>query len=107
MHLLPKIHKRSDKVPGRPVISNCETATEKASDFLDHHLQPIMKLGVPYIKETNEFLSKHRNLGKVKENAFLLTADVVGLYPSIPYNEGLEVLRKQFNAFDNKFIPPG
>ena len=34
-----------------------------------------------------------------------ITADVVGLYPSNPHDEGLEVLRKQLNAFDNKSIP--
>ena len=49
MYFLPKIHKRLDNVPGRPVISNCGTPTEKASEFLDHHLQPIMKSGVSYI----------------------------------------------------------
>ena len=91
MYLLPKIHKRLDNVPGRPVISNCGTPTEKASEFLDHHLQPIMKSGVSYIKDTNDFLFKLKNLGKIPENAFLVTADVVGLYPSIPHDEGLEV----------------
>ena len=104
MYLLPKIHKRLDNVPGRPVISNCGTPTEKASEFLDHHLQPIMKSRVSYIKDTNDFLFKLKNLGKIPENAFLVTADVVGLYPSIPHDEGLEVLRKQLNAFDNKSI---
>ena len=83
MYLLPKIHKRLDNVPGRPVISNCGTPTEKASKFLDHHLQPIMKSGVSYIKDTNDFLFKLKNLGKIPENASLVTADVVGLYPSI------------------------
>ena len=29
MYLLPKIHKRLYNVPGRPVISNCGTLTEK------------------------------------------------------------------------------
>ena len=105
MYLLPKIHKRLDNVPGRPVISNCGTPTEKTSEFLDHHLQPIMKSGVSYIKDTNDFLFKLKNLGKIPKNAFLVTADVVGLYPSIPHDEGLEVLRKQLNAFDNKSIP--
>ena len=33
-------------VPGRPVISNCGAPTEKASEFLDHHLQPIMGSGM-------------------------------------------------------------
>ena len=103
MYPLPTIHKRLDNVPGRPVISNCGTPTEKASEFLDHHLQPIMKSGVPYIKDTNNFLFIVKNLGKILENAFLVTADVVGLYLSIQHDEGLEVLRKQLN--DNKSIP--
>ena len=39
MYLLPKIHKRLECVPGRPVISNCVTPTEKVSEFLDYHLK--------------------------------------------------------------------
>ena len=105
MYLLPKIHKRLVSVPGRPVISNCGTPTEKASEFLDHHLQPIMKSGTSYIKDTNDFLSKLKNLKKVPDNAILVTADVVGLYPSIPHNEGLEVLKKQLDNFYEKSIP--
>ena len=35
--ILPKIHKRLENVPGRPVISNCGTATERMSEFLDFH----------------------------------------------------------------------
>ena len=105
MYLLPKIHKRLVNVPGRPVISNCGTPTEKASEFLDHHLQPIMKSGTSYIKDTNDFLTKLKNLKKVPDNAILVTADVVGLYPSIPHNEGLEVLKKQLDNFYEKSIP--
>ena len=55
MYQLPKIHKRLVNVPGRPVISNCGTSTEKASEFLDHQLQPIMDSGTSYIKDTNEY----------------------------------------------------
>ena len=43
LHLLPKIHKRLENVPGRPVISNCGTPTEKVSEFLDYHLKPVMQ----------------------------------------------------------------
>ena len=42
LYFLPKIHKRLFNVPGRPVISNCETPTEKASEFLDYHLKAVM-----------------------------------------------------------------
>ena len=57
MYLLPKIHKPLFNVPGRHVISNCGTPTEKVYEFLDHHLQPIMRSGMSYIKDTNDFLS--------------------------------------------------
>ena len=40
-YLLPKIHKRLNNVPGRPVISNCVYYTESISAFLDFHLQPL------------------------------------------------------------------
>ena len=40
-HLLHKIHKRLFDVPGRPVISNFGTDTEKYSEFLDHNLKKI------------------------------------------------------------------
>ena len=35
LYLLPKIHKMLHNVPGRPVISNCGSPTEKYSEFLD------------------------------------------------------------------------
>ena len=41
-----------------------------------------MKSGVFYIKYTDDFLFKLKNLGKIPENAFFVTAGVVGLYPA-------------------------
>ena len=38
-------------------------------------------------------------------NAILVTPDVVGLYPSVPHNEGLEVLKKHLGNFYEKSIP--
>ena len=46
MYLLPKIHKRLVNALACPIISNCSTSTEKASEFLDDHLQPIMRSGM-------------------------------------------------------------
>ena len=87
-------------MPERPVISNCGTPAEKVSEFLDYHLQPIMKQGESYIRDTGDFLVKL----KATEEVFLVTADVTGLYPSIPHSEGLEILKKQYENYSNKKV---
>ena len=103
-YLLPKIHKRLNSVPGRPVISNCGFFTENISAFLDHHLQPLAKKMRSYIKDTNHFLKKIMDLDGLPEDAILCTVDVVGLYPSIPHEEGLEALREALEHRENNTI---
>ena len=71
MNLLPKIHRRLYNVPGGPVISNCRTPKEKMSEFLDYHLQPVMKGGKSYVNDTNHFLEKLKELRKVPPNLML------------------------------------
>ena len=95
-YFLPKIHKRLANVPGRPVISDCGTLTEKVSEYLDFLLKPVMQDGWSYIKDTGDF-QKIKRLGKIPEGAILVTADVVGLYPNIPHDLGLQSLRKRLN----------
>ena len=82
-YLLPKIHKGLEDVVGRPVISNCGTATEHISEFLDFHLNPLVSSTKSYIKDTNHFLLLLDSIDEIPDNALLCTADVVGLYPSI------------------------
>ena len=67
LYLLLKIHKRLSEVPGRPVISNCGTPTEKVSEFLDFHLKSIMQEGASYIKDTTDFQDKIKNLRVPKD----------------------------------------
>lgn len=45
-----------------------------------------------YIKDSNNFLHKIRNLKDISNDASVVTADVVGLYPSIPHEAGLQAL---------------
>ena len=94
LYLLPEIHMRPFNVPGRPVIFNCGTPTEKVSEFLDHHLKPVMQKGLFYIRDSQHCLEKIKTLGSVPENAILVTADVVGLYPNIPHQAGLKALKE-------------
>ena len=101
-YLLRKVHKRLPNVPGRPVISNCGYYTENISSFLDYHLQPLAKKVESYIKDTNHFLKKLKELGSLRKNSILCTIDVVGLYPNIPHEEGLVSIRKHLNNGENK-----
>ena len=100
--LLPKIHKRLSNVPGRPVISHCGAPTEKVSEFLDSQMQPIMRKGWSYIKDSQDFINKSRKLGKIPDNTILVTADVVGLYPNIPHNVGLRALKEALDKREQK-----
>ena len=84
-------------VPEQPVISNCGTPTEKVSEFLDHVLKPIMQQSRSYIKDSNEFIKKLKEIKEVPKDAIMVTAVVVGLCPSIPHNVGLETLRRMLH----------
>ena len=103
LYLLPKIHKRLSNVPGRPVISNCGTPTEKVSEFLDHHLKPIMQNLLSYMR-LSTFFKKIKTIGSVPENSILVTADVVGLYPNIPHQAGLKALKEALERRDINVI---
>ena len=105
LHLLPKIRKRLYDALGRPVNSNCGTPAENVSEFLDHHLRPIIQEGWSYIKDTKDFLKKVQNIGKIPQYSILVAADVVGLYPSISHNAGLKALKDALDCRQNKEIP--
>ena len=93
-YLLTKIHKRLNNVPSRPVISNCGYYTENIPAFSDFYLQPLVQAVKSYIKDTNDFLNKLSSLSKLPDNIILCMVDVVGLYPNIPFEEGLSALTK-------------
>ena len=102
-YLLPKLHKKG--CPGRPVISGSGTPTEKISEFVDSHLKPLVPLVNSYIKDTNDFLRKVINMGKLPEGSILVTIDVVGLYPHIPHEEGLQAIREALDGRLDVTIP--
>ena len=105
LYLLPKTPMRLLNVPGRPVISNSGTPTEKASEFLDFHLKPLMQSGWSYIRDSGDFIDKMKRIGKVPEGSFLVTADVVDLYPSIPHKEGILALKSKLEEQTSSKIP--
>ena len=45
--------------------------TEKTSEFLDHHVQPLMKQAESYIKDTGDFLEKLKRVEEFPKGAIL------------------------------------
>ena len=103
-YFLPKIHRQLLNVPRRPVINNFGTPTEKISEFLDNYLQPIMRKGFSYIKDSGDFANEIRGIGSIPANVILVTVDVTALYPSIPHNVRLEALRSTLDKREQKRI---
>ena len=68
-------------------------------------MQHKMRKGWSYIKDSQDFINKSRKLGKIPDNAILVTADVVGLYPSIPHNVGLRALKEALDKREQKKVP--
>ena len=87
-YILPKIHKQGN--PGRPIISSNGHPTERISEFVDYHLNPLVQTLPSYIKDTTHFLLQLEQMGPLPDNAILVTLDVSSLYTNIPRNEGIE-----------------
>ena len=66
------------------MISGCNTLTEKILAFVDDHLKPLVAVVPSYVKDTNYFLKKLRDIRTPPSGAIIMvTIDVVGLYPHI------------------------
>ena len=101
-YLLPKLHKK--RCLGRPVISGCNTPTEKISAFVDRQVKPLIAVVPSYVKDTNDFLKYLRDISTLPSCAIMVTIDVVGLYLHIPHDEGLRS-REALNNRENPEIP--
>ena len=99
---LPKIHKANN--PGRPIVSACYmySPTDKLSEYLDFHLQPISQKVDLYIKDTMHFLRKLENLQGIPPNSYLVTIDVNSLYTSIPHRDGIHAVKNSLENMTTK-----
>ena len=55
-----------------------------------------------YIKDSNDFIKRLKEIKELPKDAIIVTADFIGLYPSIPHNVGLEALRRTLDDRVNK-----
>lgn len=85
LYTLPKIHKNSQSPPGHPIVSGRDSIFVPSAQFLDKILSPLVRDTKFYIRDTNEFLLKLKNVSVCQKSDLLVTWDVASLYTSIPY----------------------
>ena len=56
-----------------------------------------MQQCISYTRDSEDFLSKFRNFTSIPDGSFLVTVDVLRLYPSIPHSAGFNFLIKFTN----------
>ena len=61
--------------------------------------------GSSCIRDSGDFIDKMKWKEKIPEGSFLATADVVGLYTSIPHNEGIQALKQKLEEQPSTKIP--
>ena len=97
-HIVIKIHKPTPI--GRPIISGCDSPTERLSAFVDRLLQPIAKEQESYLKDSTDFITFIEKT-RVPENAILVSMDVTSLYTNIPQEEGIDIV---CNAYESYYL---
>ena len=92
-YMLPKIHKKS--VSGRPICSSVNHPTSRISKLVDEHIKDYVPKTNSYIRDTQDFIKKIKELGPIPEGAILCTLDVSSLYTNIPNNEGISAVAEK------------
>ena len=78
-YLLPKIHKKN--IPGRPICSSIGHPTCNISKFVDAHIKDYVPKTKSYVRDTQHFISRLKELGKIPQGVLLVTLDVSSLSP--------------------------
>ena len=95
-YTLTKIHKPNPV--GRPIISGCDSPTERISSFVDYLLQPIAEVQESYLKDTTDFLNFIEET-KVAKDTMLVSMDVTSLYTNIPQEEGINIVCDTYESY--------
>ena len=92
---LPKVHKAN--VPLRPVVATTGCLTYNLARFWTNVLKPFQERIESRILNSNELCKKIKDW-KIAEEEILVSLDVVSMYPSIPIEESLDIIRNRLEC---------
>ena len=91
LYILPKIHKTP--MQSRPIVSSISSLTYHTSLYLDKLLYPVLKK-LSTVCTSSQQLIFDWELIQCRKNSVILCADVTALYPNIPTQFGLQIVRE-------------
>ena len=88
-----KTHKQQAHPPLRPVVSQCDSPTEKLAQLCNNILNQAVSLIPTNITSTEMFMKRLQKKfsGKLTEKHILFSADITALYTNIPLKHCLDV----------------
>ena len=102
-YFLPKIHKPDN--PPRPIISGCDSPTDRISEFLTTILNPIAQAQPSYIRDSTHLISLLDQIPPLPQDTFLVSIDVSSLYTNIPHTEGIQTVMDYIKKH-REILPP-
>ncbi|XP_056416174.1 immunoglobulin superfamily member 3 [Hyla sarda] len=94
---LPKTHKNTQPLRGRPIISGNDNLTQGASIYVDQFLAPLVTSLPSYLKDTKDTVTKLQDL-TVTDSTMLASIDVESLYTNIRHDLGITAVKKFLNT---------
>ena len=94
--ITPKIHDPGN--PIHPVARSVNCYTTNMSQYIDYHLQAVVKQIPSYIKFTNYLINKINGIGNILPNSYLVDMDIKLLYTNTLYLKGIAKNIRQLSA---------
>ncbi|CAJ0955511.1 unnamed protein product, partial [Ranitomeya imitator] len=100
-YTLPKIHKHPLRPPGRPIVASTESLLSPLAITLENFLSPLVPRIRSYLKDTTDFITSLKNVGRLPTNCLLVSMDVNSLYTSIRHQDGIESVMSFLSSHTN------
>lgn len=102
-YILAKVHKAFDdpsQIGGRPIVPNCNWVTHNLSYWISHELNGLMHKASTVLKDSSQLVRElqwptlKRKLEHDGKEIYLVSADVVALYPNIDRIRGMRMIEQ-------------
>ncbi|CAJ0918391.1 unnamed protein product [Ranitomeya imitator] len=86
---------------GRPIVASTVSLLSPLAITLEKFLSPLVPRIKSYLKDTTDFLTSLRNIGRLPINCLLVSMDVNSLYTSIRHRDGIESVMSFLSCHTN------